>query len=110
MHQAQLIARLRSDLDQPAHDATDTIAGLLVRLEKLEAHAGAPVASPTAWCWPGKADPSGAVASHLVADTRAKHRGDGGETRQTRPVGGGSDADWLSAGTLLWSQAWRLLR
>jgi hypothetical protein len=42
---------LRSDLDQLAHDATDTIAGLLARLEDLETRAGAPAASPAAWCW-----------------------------------------------------------
>jgi hypothetical protein len=51
LHQAQLIARLRRELDQLAHDATDTIAGLLARLEDLETRAGAPAASPAAWCW-----------------------------------------------------------
>jgi hypothetical protein len=51
LNQAQLIARLRHDLDQLAHEATDTIVGLLARFEDLEARAGASAASPAAWCW-----------------------------------------------------------
>jgi hypothetical protein len=51
LHQAHLIAALRHDLDQLAHDATDTIAGLLARLEDFETRAGAPATSPAAWCW-----------------------------------------------------------
>jgi hypothetical protein len=51
LQQAQLLARLRRDLDQLANEATDTIAGLLARFEDLESRAGAPAASPAAWCW-----------------------------------------------------------
>ena len=51
LHQAQLIAQLRNDLDQLASEATDTIAGLLARLEDLETRNPNPAASPAAWCW-----------------------------------------------------------
>jgi hypothetical protein len=51
LHQAQLIAALRTDLDQLAHEATDTIAGLLTRLEHLETRADSPATSPAPWCW-----------------------------------------------------------
>jgi hypothetical protein len=51
LQQAQVIARLRRDLDQFANDATDTIADLLVRLEYLESRAGATATSPAPWCW-----------------------------------------------------------
>jgi hypothetical protein len=51
LQQAQLIARLRRDLDQLANDATDTIADLLARLEDLETLGGNTAASAAAWCW-----------------------------------------------------------
>jgi hypothetical protein len=51
LQQAQLIARLRADLDQLANEAADTVAGLLTRLEDLESRPGAAAASPAAWCW-----------------------------------------------------------
>ena len=51
MNQAQLISQLRRDLDALAHEATDTVAGLLARLEDLEAQTTTPGRTPTSWCW-----------------------------------------------------------
>jgi hypothetical protein len=51
LQQAQLIIRLRRDLDQLANDATDTIAGLLARLEDLETRPRNTAHAPAAWCW-----------------------------------------------------------
>lgn len=49
MRQAQLIARLRSDLDELASGTTDMAADLLDRLRQVEAPA--PGTSSAAWCW-----------------------------------------------------------
>lgn len=51
MSQAQLISQLRRDLDTLAHEATDTVAGLLARLEDLETQTTTPGRAPTPWCW-----------------------------------------------------------
>jgi hypothetical protein len=52
LQQAQLIARLRSDLDDLANEAIDTIAGVLARFEDLEARCDNRArTTPAAWCW-----------------------------------------------------------
>jgi hypothetical protein len=51
MQQAQLVSRLRHDLDALAHEATDSVAGLVGRLEELESGQPAAGRSPTSWCW-----------------------------------------------------------
>jgi len=51
LNHAQLISRLRQDLDELANEATDAVAGVLSRVEDLEStnvHVGG---VPTAWCW-----------------------------------------------------------
>ena len=50
MSQAQTIARLRRDLDDLAHQSTDTFVGLVERIEGIETDAGSG-SPPTAWCW-----------------------------------------------------------
>lgn len=51
MSQAQTIARLRKDLDDLAHQSTDTFVGLVERIEGIESGAGSAASTPTAWCW-----------------------------------------------------------
>jgi hypothetical protein len=51
LQQAQVIARLRADLDRLANEATDTIADVLARLEYLEASPSNSSTTPAAWCW-----------------------------------------------------------
>jgi hypothetical protein len=54
LQQAQVIARLRRDLDHFANDATDatdTIADLLARFEDLETRTSNSGITPAAWCW-----------------------------------------------------------
>lgn len=55
VNQAQLIARLRRDLDEFTHEATDIVADLLARIDDLEAEAqnstGPRAGRPAAWCW-----------------------------------------------------------
>lgn len=51
LNQAQVISQLRRDLDSVAHEATDTIAGLIARLEDLESRTVTAARAPTAWCW-----------------------------------------------------------
>jgi hypothetical protein len=52
---AQLISRIRRELDDLAHEATDSVAGLMARVEDLEARPEpsdvGTVGAPTAWCW-----------------------------------------------------------
>ena len=50
MSQAQTIARLRKDLDDLAHQSTDTFVGLVERIESIESDVGS-AATPSAWCW-----------------------------------------------------------
>lgn len=50
MQQAQLLARLRHDLDQLASETTDTYADLLAKLDDLD-RSSTPARAPTAWCW-----------------------------------------------------------
>lgn len=52
---AQLISRIRRELDDLAHEATDSVAGLMARVEDLETRpeqgdVGA-AGVPMAWCW-----------------------------------------------------------
>jgi len=49
--QAQTIARLRKDLDDLAHQSTDTFVGLVERIEDIESGAESATSSSTAWCW-----------------------------------------------------------
>ena len=52
MNQAQLLSKLRRDLDALAHETTDTLAGLLNRLEDLEAEGPTGLSrAPRSWCW-----------------------------------------------------------
>ena len=51
MSQAQTIARLRKDLDDLAHQSTDTFLGLVERIEDIESRADSATSSSTAWCW-----------------------------------------------------------
>lgn len=51
MNQAQLISRLRHDLDSLAHEATDSVAGLISRLEDLESRSITAGRTPNSWCW-----------------------------------------------------------
>jgi len=51
MSQAQLISQLRRDLDAFAHEATDSLAGLVSRLEDVESRAVGAGRAPTSWCW-----------------------------------------------------------
>jgi len=51
MSQAQLISQLRRDLDALAHEATDTVTGLVSRLEDVESRAVSAGRTPTSWCW-----------------------------------------------------------
>jgi hypothetical protein len=51
VQQAQLISRLRHDLDQLASEITDAYADLLSRLETLHGQQAARSATPSAWCW-----------------------------------------------------------
>jgi len=51
MSQALLISQLRRDLDALAHEATDTVAGLVSRLEDVESRAVSAGRTPTSWCW-----------------------------------------------------------
>ncbi|WP_310962470.1 hypothetical protein [Nocardioides terrisoli] len=50
---AQMISRLRRDLDELAHEAVDTAAGLAARIDDLETtgNTSSIAASSTAWCW-----------------------------------------------------------
>jgi hypothetical protein len=49
VQQAQLIARLRHDLDELASETTDSYADILTRLDDLDRVRS--TATPTAWCW-----------------------------------------------------------
>lgn len=51
VQQAQLISRLRHDLDQLASEITDTYADVLTRIESLNGPPAARSATPSAWCW-----------------------------------------------------------
>ena len=51
LNQAQLISQLRRDLDSLAHEATDSVAGLVSRLEDVESRTVAAGRAPTSWCW-----------------------------------------------------------
>jgi len=51
LNQAQLISQLRRDLDSLAHEATDSVAGLVSRLEDVESRTVTVGRAPTAWCW-----------------------------------------------------------
>jgi hypothetical protein len=49
VQQAQMISRLRHDLDELASEITDAYADVLARFESIDAPSGGP--SPTAWSW-----------------------------------------------------------
>jgi len=51
MNQAQLISQLRRDVDALAHEATDSVAGLVSRLEDVESRTLNAGRAPTSWCW-----------------------------------------------------------
>ena len=52
MQQAQVIARLRRDLDDLTNETTDMVAGILARCEDLEARGDDSAGNrPAAWCW-----------------------------------------------------------
>jgi hypothetical protein len=51
LNQAQVISQLRRDLDSLAHEATDSVAGLVSRLEDIESRTVTAGRAPTAWCW-----------------------------------------------------------
>ena len=48
---AAAIARLRKDLDDLAHQSTDTFVGLVERIVDIEPGAESAASSSTAWCW-----------------------------------------------------------
>ena len=49
--QAEMISRLRHDLDQLANEITDAYADLLARIESTQPTADSDSASPASWCW-----------------------------------------------------------
>jgi hypothetical protein len=51
LSQAQLISQLRHDLEALAHEATDSVADLVSRLEDVEARSVSAGRAPTSWCW-----------------------------------------------------------
>lgn len=51
IQQAEMISRLRHDLDELASEITDAYADMLSRLESLDSSAGRPPDSPAAWSW-----------------------------------------------------------
>jgi hypothetical protein len=51
VQQAQLISRLRHDLDQLASEITDAYADVLTRFESLDDRPSARSGTPNAWCW-----------------------------------------------------------
>lgn len=56
VQQAQLISRLRHDLDQLASEITDAYADILARFEALEDRPSARPVAPAAWCWRALSD------------------------------------------------------
>lgn len=51
VQQAEIISRLRTDLDQLASEITDAYADVLARFESLDSSPDSTSNSPTAWCW-----------------------------------------------------------
>jgi hypothetical protein len=48
---AEMISRLRHDLDQLASEITDAYADVVSRLESIDTNPNKPASTPTAWCW-----------------------------------------------------------
>ncbi|WP_460821631.1 hypothetical protein [Nocardioides ungokensis] len=68
MNHAQLISQIRQDIDALAHEATDTVAGLIARLEDIESQSTTPGSAPTSWCWRSIGSNAADELWHLLTD------------------------------------------